>query len=97
MDEVVVTALGVIATVLSALSLLPQVIRTCRTRSAGDISGTWLAVALLSMAMWIAYGGLTGAYAVLWTNLITALQAAIILRVKLAGSRKIFAQSGLET
>jgi uncharacterized protein with PQ loop repeat len=38
MDEVVVTALGVIATVLSGLSLLPQVIRTCRTRSAGDIS-----------------------------------------------------------
>jgi uncharacterized protein with PQ loop repeat len=48
MGEVVVTALGVIATVLSALSLMPQVIRTCRTRSAGDISGAWLAVALLS-------------------------------------------------
>ena len=84
MDEVVVTALGVIATVLSGLSLLPQVIRTCRTRSAGDISGVWLAVALLSMAMWIAYGGLTGAH-------------AIILRVKLASSRKIYAQSSLET
>jgi MtN3 and saliva related transmembrane protein len=56
MGEVVVTALGVIATMLSALSLLPQVIRTCRTPSAGDISGTWLAVALLSMAMWVAYG-----------------------------------------
>jgi MtN3 and saliva related transmembrane protein len=97
MDEVVVTALGVIATVLSGLSLLPQVIRTCRTRSAGDISGAWLAVALLSMAMWIAYGGLTGAHAVLWANLITALQAAIILRVKLASSRKIYAQSSLET
>jgi uncharacterized protein with PQ loop repeat len=79
--------------VLSALSLLPQVIRTCRTRSAGNISGTWLAVALLSM---IAYGGLTGAHAVLWAYLITALQAAIILRVKLA-TRKIYAQSSLET
>ena len=97
MGEVVVTALGVIATVLSALSLLPQVIRTCRTRSAGNISGTWLAVALLSMAMGIAYGGLTGAHAVLWAYLITALQAAIILRVKLASSGKIYAQSGLET
>jgi uncharacterized protein with PQ loop repeat len=82
--------------VLSALSLLPQVIRTCRTRSAGNISGTWLAVALLSMAMGIAYGGLTGAHAVLWAYLITALQAAIILRVKLA-TRKIYAQSSLET
>jgi hypothetical protein len=48
------------------------------------------------MAMWIAYGGLTGAHAVLWANVITALQAAIILRVKL-GTRKIYAQSSLET
>jgi hypothetical protein len=31
MDEVVVTALGVTATAFSALSLLPQVIRTWRT------------------------------------------------------------------
>jgi MtN3 and saliva related transmembrane protein len=97
MGEVVVTVLGVIATVLSALSLLPQVIRTCRTRSAGDISGAWLGVALLSMAMWVAYGSVTGAHAVLWANLITALQAAIILRVKLASSRKIYVQSSLET
>ena len=97
MGEVVVTALGVDATVLSALSLLPQVIRTWRTRSAGDISGTWLAVTLLSMAVWVAYGGLTGAHAVLWANLITAFQAAIILRVKLVSSRRIYAQSGLET
>ena len=83
-----VTVLGVTATALSALSLLPQVIRTWRTRSAGDISGTWLIVALLSMAMWIAYGGLTGAHAILWANLITGVQAAIILSVKLNGSRK---------
>jgi MtN3 and saliva related transmembrane protein len=88
MDEVVVTALGVIATVLSALSLLPQVIRTWQTRSAGDISGTWLIVALLSMAIWIAYGGITGAHSVLWANLITGLQAAIILSVKLTSSRR---------
>jgi MtN3 and saliva related transmembrane protein len=96
MNEAAVTLLGVVATVLSALSLLPQVIRTCRTRSAGDISGAWLGVALLSMAIWIAYGCVTGAHAVLWANLITALQAAIILRVKLAGSRKVYAQPGLE-
>jgi MtN3 and saliva related transmembrane protein len=96
MGEAAVTLLGVVATVLSALSLLPQVIRTCRTRSAGDISGAWLGVALLSMAIWIAYGCVTGAHAVLWANLITALQAAIILRVKLAGSRKVYAQPGLE-
>jgi uncharacterized protein with PQ loop repeat len=47
MHEATVTVLGVFATTLSALSLLPQVIRTWRTRSAGDISASWLIVALL--------------------------------------------------
>jgi hypothetical protein len=45
------------------------------TRAAGDISGVWLIVALLSMAMWIAYGGVTGAHAILWANLIIGVQA----------------------
>src|SRR5262245_57919828 len=95
MEESVVTIVGVSATALSILSLLPQVIRTWRTRSAGDISCTWLIVALLSMAMWIAYGGITGAHAILWANLITGVQASIILGVKFTSSRK-YAKAGLE-
>ena len=83
MHEATVTVLGVFATTLSALSLLPQVIRTWRTRSAGDISASWLIVALLSMVLWVASGGLTGAQAILWANLITGVQAFLILGVKL--------------
>ena len=83
MHEATVTVLGVFATTLSALALLPQVIRTWRTRSAGDISASWLIVALLSMVLWVAYGSLTGAHAILWANLITGVQAFLILGVKL--------------
>jgi MtN3 and saliva related transmembrane protein len=83
MHEATVTVLGVFATTLSALSLLPQVIRTWRTRSAGDISASWLIVALLSMVLWVAYGSLTGAHAILWANLITGVQAFLIQGVKL--------------
>jgi MtN3 and saliva related transmembrane protein len=83
MHETTVTVLGVCATTLSALSLLPQVIRTWRTRSAGDISASWLIVALFSMVLWVAYGGLTGAHAILWANLLTSVQAFVILAVKL--------------
>jgi hypothetical protein len=53
-----VTALGAIATNAVAPS----------DPDPGDISGTWLAVALLSIAMWSAYGGLPGAHATLWAN-----------------------------
>jgi uncharacterized protein with PQ loop repeat len=43
-EAFIITALGVTASALSTLSLLPQVVRTWRTRSAHDISATWLIV-----------------------------------------------------
>jgi hypothetical protein len=35
------------------------------------------------MVLWVAYGSLTGAHAILWANLITGVQAFLILGVKL--------------
>jgi MtN3 and saliva related transmembrane protein len=83
MDEMIVTALGVCASALSTLSLLPQVIRTWRTRSARDISAGWLVTALVSMLLWTVYGTLVGASAVVWANVLTFLQASVILAIKL--------------
>ncbi len=79
----IVTALGVIATALSTISLLPQVIRTWRTRSAEDISASWLIIALASMVLWICYGSLVSAYAIVWANALTFVQAGLILAIKL--------------
>ena len=87
MDTVLVTTLGMIGTALSTLSLLPQVLHTWRTRSA-DLSATWLVVALLSMAVWISYGALVSAPAIVWANALTFVQAAYILAVKLQTARK---------
>lgn len=82
-DTYIVTALGVVASALSTLSLLPQVIRTWRTRSAEDLSLTWLLVALASMVLWICYGSLVNAYAIVWANALTFVQAGLILAIKL--------------
>jgi hypothetical protein len=56
-------------------------------RSAGDISALWLIIALASMMLWIGYGMLIGASAVVWANALTALQAGFILATKLAVSK----------
>ena len=68
MEGTTIAVLGTAASVLSTISLLPQVLRTWRTRSAGDISALWLTVALASMMLWIGYGVLVGASAVVWAN-----------------------------
>ena len=83
MEDLIVTILGVTATGLAVLSLLPQAVRTWRTRSARDLSLGWLLIALVSMVLWIAYGVLVGAPAVVWANVLTFLQAGFILAIKL--------------
>ena len=85
-ETFIVAVLGVVASALSTLSLLPQVVRTWRTRSAQDLSLTWLVVALVSMALWICYGSLVSAYAIVWANALTFVQASLILAIKLRGS-----------
>jgi len=64
MNKLVVTILAIAASVLSTVSLMPQVIRTWRTRSAADISAMWLIVALVSMLLWMSYGSLVEAQAI---------------------------------
>ena len=88
MDPMAITALGMLGTALSTLSLLPQVIHTWRTRSAADISATWLVVALISMLVWISYGSLVEAPAIVWANALTFVQAGYILVVKLQTDRR---------
>lgn len=86
MDPMLITALGTAAMLLSTVSLLPQVIRTWRTRSANDISTTWLVVALLSMILWISYGTFVEAPAIVWANIATFVQVGFILTIKMMSS-----------
>jgi MtN3 and saliva related transmembrane protein len=88
MDAIVVTTLGMLGTALSTLSLLPQVVHTWRTRSAADISAAWLVVALMSMLVWISYGSLVEAPAIVWANALTFVQVGYILVVKLQTERR---------
>src|ERR671936_380524 len=78
MDAIMVTGLGLIGTALSTLSLVPQVLHTWRSRSVADLSASWLAIALLSMLVWISYGSLVAAPAIVWANVLTFLQAGYL-------------------
>jgi uncharacterized protein with PQ loop repeat len=87
MESYWIGILGTIGTVLSTLSLMPQVLQTRRTRSAADISAAWLVMALISTSIWMVYGGLIDAQAVVWTNALCFLQCGYILLIKLRTQR----------
>ncbi|HTY68746.1 MAG TPA: SemiSWEET family transporter [Alphaproteobacteria bacterium] len=94
MNEMAVTLLGAAGTTLSVVSLIPQVLKTWRTRHADDISAGWLVLALVSMVVWVAYGSLAGAPAIAWANGLTFVQIAYILAVKCGYGRKLASGPG---
>ena len=89
MNDMAVTILGASGTTLSVVSLIPQVLKTWRTRQADDISAGWLVFALASMIVWVAYGSMAGAPAIAWANALTFVQAGFILAVKWGYGRKL--------
>lgn len=75
--------IGAVATVLAIVSLVPQVVRTWRTRSAVDLSASWLTIAAVSMVLWIAYGTLLSAWAIVVANATTLFLVSLLMVMKL--------------
>lgn len=75
--------LGLLAGTLTTASFLPQVIKTWRSRSAGDISLVMFALFSLGVLLWIVYGFTVGAVPVIVANVITLLLSLTILIFKI--------------
>ncbi|MET0135101.1 MAG: SemiSWEET transporter [Kibdelosporangium sp.] len=76
------TVLGLFAGALTTLSFLPQVVRTMRTRSAGDLSWTWLLMMAAGIAAWCVYGVLGADFPVIVANGITLLLVGALAVIK---------------
>ncbi len=78
------TAIGLAAGLLTTLSLVPQLVKIWRTRSASDISGKMFSAFSVGVALWLAYGILQREMPmILWNSVSLALAAAILaMKVK---------------
>ena len=79
--------LGYTATILSAVSFLPQVVKVVKTGETDDLSLGTFACTTLALTMWCVYGVWTGAVPVALANGLTAALASIILVIKLRNDR----------
>jgi MtN3 and saliva related transmembrane protein len=75
--------LGLLAGTLTTAAFLPQVIKTWRSCSAGDISLVMFALFSLGVLLWIVYGFTVGAVPVIVANVITLLLSITILVFKI--------------
>ncbi|GJG89595.1 hypothetical protein tb265_47760 [Gemmatimonadetes bacterium T265] len=77
-----VAYIGYAAGALTVLSLVPQVVRTYRTRHVGDLSWGLVMLLVISGALWLAYGVLTAQLPVILTNAGVVLLAGTLVAAK---------------
>ena len=70
------SVLGVLAGILTTGCWLPQLVRSWRTRSVGDISWGYLLVLASGVALWVVYGAAQRDLPIVLTN--TATGAALV-------------------
>ena len=79
--------LGFVAGALTTVSFWPQLWKTWRTKSAGDVSLGMLLTFSVGVLLWLLYGALLGAWPIIVTNMITVLLTLTILILKLRYDR----------
>lgn len=83
MSTSVISAIGLIAGALTALSFTPQVLRIWRRRSANDISYIALLCFITGTALWLWYGLLIVSVPVIAANVVSLVLNLSILGLKL--------------
>jgi len=78
-----ITALGLLAALLTTVAFLPQVLHTLATRDTRGISLRMYAIFTAGVALWLIYGLLTGDLPLVAANAVTLALAGAILILKL--------------
>lgn len=80
--------LGMAAGSISAITFLPQVIKTWKTKSADDISLLMFTFATVSVVMWLVYGIILQDVPIIYTNSLVLICSLIMLYFKFRYSNK---------
>lgn len=78
-----VNLLGLVAGTLTTIAFLPQLLKTWESRSAKDISLSWIVTFSSGISLWLIYGLCIGALPVILANGITLVLTSVILVFKL--------------
>ncbi len=68
----------VIANIINLVYNVPQIVKTCRTKSTKDFSGWFLSLRVLGNIIWVAYAIEVESLLMLINNIVTVISSAII-------------------
>lgn len=76
--------IGYLAGSLIAISLLPQIVKTWRTKSSGDMSLSWSLISVAGQVLWLVYGLGVSSQSLIVMSAITLTMAVMMLAMKVA-------------
>jgi MtN3 and saliva related transmembrane protein len=79
--------IGYAAAALTTSAFIPQVVKSWRSRSTGDLSAVMLVVFTAGIVLWLLYGLALGSLPVVLANGVTLVLSATLVALKLLGSR----------
>ena len=74
--------IGIVAGALTTCAFLPQVAKTVRSRSTGDLSWIWLVMMSLGVFLWMVYGYYMASPSVFFANVFTLICLLALVYVK---------------
>jgi MtN3 and saliva related transmembrane protein len=80
--------IGMIAGVLTTCAFVPQVVKTVRSRSTGDLSWLWLVMMAVGVFLWMLYGYFIDSPSVFVANIFTLFCLLALLYVKISVYRQ---------
>jgi len=80
--------IGIVAGGLTTCAFVPQVFKTLRSRSTGDLSWLWLVLMAFGVFLWIVYGYFIASPSVFLANIFTLLCLLALLYVKVSVHRQ---------
>ncbi len=85
----ILLVISIVASATSVLSLIPQIYRTYRLKSASDLSLLMLINFLVCSLSWVAYGGITGMVSVWVTNMMMTVFSIVLIIFKIRYSPNV--------
>ena len=80
--------IGMIAAVLSTFSVIPQVYKTWKTKSAEDLSYGTLLFLFVELILWLVYGLMLSSIPLIFSNIVASVAIFIVIILKIKDQRK---------
>jgi len=83
MSPAIIDSIGYAAAALTTVAFVPQVVKSWRTRSTGDLSSTMLVVFTAGITLWLMYGIAARSMPVILANAVTLVLSVMLVVLKM--------------